>query len=115
MHTGPHPLGWQPLGAADFNLDGTTDVAWYNPTTNNIDIWLLNNGQWMESANIGSHPGVGPGASLPPAPALFPRPAPEPGLVVAVGVGDFDHNGVNDVMWHDTSNNRIDNWMLAFN
>jgi hypothetical protein len=34
--------------------------------------------------------------------------------VVAVGVGDFDHNGVADVAWHDTGTNRIDNWMLAF-
>ena len=25
----------------DFNGDGTSDIAWYNPTTNNIDIWKL--------------------------------------------------------------------------
>jgi hypothetical protein len=25
---GPHPAGWQPLGAGDFNLDGTSDIAW---------------------------------------------------------------------------------------
>ena len=106
---GAHPLEWKPLGAADFNLDGTSDIAWYNTTTNNIDIWLLNNGQWMESANLGSHPGAGP--STPPTAGGGSPPVPP---VVAVGVGDFDHSGVADIMWHDTGNNRIDNWMLAF-
>jgi len=33
---------------------------------------------------------------------------------VAVGVGDFDHNGVSDIMWRDTSTSQIDNWLLAF-
>ena len=39
-----HPLGWQPAGIGDFDHDGTSDVAWYNPTTRNIDIWKIVNG-----------------------------------------------------------------------
>jgi hypothetical protein len=38
--------------------------------------------------------------------------APQP--VVAVGVGDFDHNGVADIMWQDAGSNRIDNWLLDY-
>jgi hypothetical protein len=34
--------------------------------------------------------------------------------VIAVGVGDFDHNGVSDIMWHDTGTGHIDNWLLAY-
>ena len=90
--SGAHPLGWQPLGAADFNLDGTTDIAWQNPATRNIDIWLLQNGQWSQSMNVGVNPGP----------------------VVAVGVGDFDNNGVSDIMWRDTVTGHIDNWLLAY-
>ena len=106
VDVGPHPLGWKPLGAADFNLDGTTDIAWHNPTTNNIDIWLIKNGQWAASFDIGSHPpGTAPGGSVFP---LSPQP------VVAVGVGDFDHNGVADIMWQDAGSNRIDNWLLDY-
>ncbi|MGB9366363.1 MAG: FG-GAP-like repeat-containing protein [Xanthobacteraceae bacterium] len=103
---GAHPLGWQPLGAADFNLDGTTDIAWHNPTTNNIDIWLIENSHWSESVNIGSHP---PGTTE--RGSVFPTPL-QP--VVAVGVGDFDHNGVADIMWQDTGNKHIDNWLLDY-
>ena len=33
--------------------------------------------------------------------------------VVAVGFGDFDHKGVTDIMWRDTANGHLDNWMLA--
>ena len=106
VNVGNHPLGWQPLGAADFNLDGTTDIAWHNPTTNNIDIWLIKNGQWAGSFDIGSHPpGTVPGGSVTPVP-------PQP--VVPVGVGDFDHNGVADIMWRDVGSNRIDNWLLDY-
>ena len=92
VDVGSHPAGWQPLGAADFNLDGTSDIVWYNPTTNNIDIWLIK----MAS---------GPAASM---------SARIPAGSVAVGVGDFDHNGVGDIMWRDTGNGHIDNWMLAY-
>ena len=53
---GPHPPGWQPLGIGDFNAEGTSDLAWYNPGTNGIDIWKLANGQWAGSADTGTHP-----------------------------------------------------------
>ena len=33
---------------------------------------------------------------------------------VPVGVGDFDDNGVADIMWQNTTNGHVDNWMLAF-
>ena len=32
---------------------------------------------------------------------------------VAIGVGDFDHNGVSDVMWRNPDNS-IDTWLLAY-
>ena len=37
-----------------------------------------------------------------------------PAGAVAVGVGDFDHNGVGDIMWRDTGTGQIENWMLAY-
>jgi len=112
VDVGSHPAGWQPLGAADFNLDGTSDIAWYNPATNDIDIWLIKNCQWAGSFDIGQHPGSGP-ASLPPLGERGIVPVPiQP--VVAVGVGDFDHNGVGDIMWLDKGTGHIDNWMLAY-
>jgi hypothetical protein len=38
-----------------------------------------------------------------------------PAGTVPVGVGDFDHNGVSDIMWRDTATGFIDNWLLAVN
>ena len=91
--TGLIQAGYTPVLSGDFTGDGTSDIAWYNPTTRDLEIWKLNsNGQWAGSYNIGSHP---PGS-------------------VAVGVGDFDHNGVADIMWHNTATGSIENWMLAF-
>jgi hypothetical protein len=29
-------------------------------------------------------------------------------------VGDFDHNGVADIMWLDKGTSHIDNWLLAY-
>jgi hypothetical protein len=87
-----HPVGYQPLGAADFNLDDTSDIAWYNPSINDIDIWLMKNGQWSASVDIGSHPA---GA-------------------VAAGLGDFDHNGVSDIAWFNPNTSHIENWLLAY-
>ena len=40
--------------------------------------------------------------------------AKNPGPVVAVGVGDFDNNGVSDIMWRDPVTSHIDNWLLAY-
>ena len=73
--------------------DGTSDIAWYNPTTNNIDIWLIKDGQWSAELDIGSHPA---------------------GPVVAVGVGDFDHNGVQRHHVAQPATGHIENWMLAY-
>jgi 6-phosphogluconolactonase (cycloisomerase 2 family) len=112
VDVGSHPAGWQPLGAADFNLDGTSDIAWYNPTTNDIDIWLIKNGQWAGSFDIGSHPGNGPAVIIPAHQQGGGTGAVPP--VVAVGVGDFDHSGVADIMWQDKGTGHIDNWMLAY-
>ena len=91
VDVGPHPAGWQPSGIADFNGDATNDLAWYNPTTNNIDIWKLSNGQWAGSADTGSHP-----AGYQPA-----------------GFGDFNQDGTGDVVWFNPATRHVDIWKIA--
>ena len=66
-------------------------MVWYNPQTNDVDVWLMHDGNWKASDSIGEH---APGS-------------------VAVGVGDFDHNGVDDIVWQNTSNGHIETWMLS--
>ena len=52
---GPHPLGYQVAGIADFNHDGTSDVLWYNPTNGATEIWKIVNGQWSATFDLGAH------------------------------------------------------------
>ena len=48
-------------------------------------------GAWEGSVDLGTHPAGW----------------------TAVGVGDFEHNGVPDIMWFNPSTGHIDNWLLA--
>jgi hypothetical protein len=91
VDVGPHPAGWLPAGIGDFNGDATSDLAWYNASTNGIDIWKLSNGQWAGSSDLGSHP-----AGYQPA-----------------GFGDFNHDGTSDVLWFNPTTRDVDVWKLS--
>jgi len=45
-----------PAGVGDFNGGGSSDIAWYNSATGNVDIWQIVNAHWAASVSIGSHP-----------------------------------------------------------
>jgi hypothetical protein len=91
VDVGPHPAGWLPAGIGDFNGDATSDLAWYNASTNDIDIWKLSNGQWAGSVDTGAHPaGYAP-----------------------VGFGDFNHDGTSDVLWYNSTTTDVDLWKIA--
>ena len=38
---GVHPAGYQVAGIGDFNHDGTSDILWYDASTNDVDLWEL--------------------------------------------------------------------------
>ena len=84
-------LGWVPAGVGDFNHDGTSDVAWYNSTSGDIDIWQIANGQWNASFDAGSHP-----AGWTPA-----------------GIGDFNGDGFSDIAWYNAATGNVDIWELV--
>jgi hypothetical protein len=86
-----YPPGWLPQGIGDFNADGTDDVAWYNASTNSVDIWKLSNGQWAGSSNAGSHP---------------------PGYQPA-GFGDYNHDGTDDILWFNPTTRDVDLWNIS--
>src|SRR5208282_3115761 len=54
---GPHPAGYQVVGVGDFTGNGTSDILWQNPTTGNVDEWIIANGKWAASVDLGVHPG----------------------------------------------------------
>lgn len=89
---GAHPAGWVPsAGVSDFSGDGTADIGWFNPTTGDIDLWTIQNGQFAGSIDVGTHP-----AGWSPAVA-----------------GNFDASGGSDIAWYNPSSHDIDIWKLA--
>jgi len=88
---GTHPAGYQVSGVGDFNKDGTSDLLWFNPSTNSVDLWMLSNGKWSASSDVGQHPA---------------------GYNIA-GMGDFNGDGSTDVLWVNPNTNQTDIWMLA--
>lgn len=88
---GPHPAGWRPVGNADFNADGTSDLVWYNPTTNGLDIWKLSNAAWAGSFDAGAH-----AASY-----------------QLAGFGDFNRDGTSDILWFNPTTGDVDLWKMG--
>ncbi len=88
---GVHPAGYQVAGIGDFNHDGTSDILWYDASTNDVDLWELSNGQWAGSVDIGTHPA---------------------GWTIA-GVGDFNHEGTSDIVWYNATTNDVDIWEIS--
>ena len=75
--------GWRPVGTADFDRDGQPDILWHNGSSGATQVWYLNNVARIRTANLS--------ASLNVADATGWYP---------VGMGDFNHDGNADILWH---------------
>jgi hypothetical protein len=88
-------VGWSVVGLGDFNQDGKLDILWTNPTTGQLALWYLdgivNNQVQVKSAvyvdNSGDTP-IGP----------------------ARGVGDFNQDGVPDVLFENLTSGAMEVW-----
>jgi VCBS repeat-containing protein len=90
LDIGFHETNWKIAGLGDFNGDGTSDVLWFNPQTNNTDEWVLSKGHWVDSIALGSHPA---GYDL-------------------IGTGDFNGDGTSDVLWQNRTTGHVDEWQI---
>ena len=58
----------------------------------NAEVWLIANGHWSASYDLGSHPtGWSP-----------------------AGVGDFNSDGFSDILWREVATNRVETWLLTY-
>ena len=72
----------------DFNQDGRDDVLWYNVASHKFHVTLMNGSLVWSEAEL-------PGIS-------------DPETVLRVrGVGDFDGDGVDDIIWNDTQSGDV--------
>jgi ELWxxDGT repeat protein len=76
----------------DFTGSGTSDIAWFNGTSGDVDEWQISNGKWAASVGIGSHPGSG---------------------WQIAGIQDFNGDGTSDVLWFNPGSGQTDIWELS--
>jgi hypothetical protein len=90
---GPQEAGWRVPPSGDFNLDGVQDVLWREHDTNQIAVTLMNGTSILEQGPLIQGP-------------------PGDGWMVANGSGDFNADGMSDVLWYDTITNRMAVWLF---
>jgi hypothetical protein len=86
--------GWDVVAAADFDVNGTPDLILQNRTTHALSIWYLSgaNGTVLLNAPVFGYP-IG-------------------GWRV-VGTGDFDRNGLPDIVFQNQSSYAISVWYMG--
>ena len=83
---------WVIQGVGDFDGDGLSDILWWNNATGQVYIWLMN-GTSIASQNT-------PGSI-----------SPSSGWVVQ-GVGDFNGDGMSDILWRNSITGEVYLWLM---
>jgi hypothetical protein len=83
---------WRIFNSADANGDGLSDLFWSSPSANLLSVWLMN----------GAHV-LAPGR---------PIPGPPGEGWTAVNAGDFNRDGMSDVVWTNAARGTMAVWLL---
>jgi hypothetical protein len=87
---------WSIVGTGDFNNDGFGDILWNNSATGELRIWLLNGQTKTVLADFS------PGSINPS----------DPNKWKLQGVGDFNSDGMSDLLWQSTVSGQVVIWLV---
>jgi uncharacterized repeat protein (TIGR03803 family) len=87
LNSGAGTQGWKVVAAADFDGNGAADLVWQNLATGQVNVNYYTGPQLTGYAVLNSGAGTA-GWSV-------------------VGAGDFDGNGVPDLVWQETSTGQL--------
>jgi len=96
----PDTTGWRGAGVSDFDLDRKPDILWHNGVTGETQVWFMDNINRL-------------GATM----LTASNPVPDinrtdiSGWRVA-GSGDFNNDGVPDILWHNGVTGATDIWHM---
>jgi hypothetical protein len=89
----PNSPGWRVYSSRDFNFDGSADVLWHNFEKDLFTVWLMRGTELLA-----------PGPVIPGPPGVGWR---------AMTAGDFNHDGMADVLWHNQRTNEMSVWLMS--
>jgi hypothetical protein len=91
---------WRIVGAGDFNGDGMADILWHNGDSDETQLWFMDRNKLMSRGTVLDEDGN----------AVFIGP---PWAIV--GVGDFDLDGIADILWHNSETDETQVWFMDRN
>ncbi|PYS22401.1 MAG: hypothetical protein DMG11_26740 [Acidobacteria bacterium] len=91
-------LPWSIVATDDMNGDGKPDIIWHNAASGETQIWYMNTDRITRRATVYLENNTGPAlAGLP---------------WHIVGTGDFDRDGLTDILWHNEATGETLIWFM---
>jgi hypothetical protein len=87
--------GWRIVGSADLNSDGKTDVLWHNGSTGATQAWYMDGVSRSGVGNLDSSLDLADSTNW-----------------KCVGIGDFNVDGQQDLLWHNGSTGASQVWYM---
>ncbi len=91
-------LPWSIVATDDMNADGKPDIIWHNAASGETQIWYMNTDRITRRATVYLENNTGP--------ALAGMPWH------IVGTGDFDRDGLTDILWHNEATGETLIWFM---
>ncbi|MFD8783533.1 FG-GAP repeat domain-containing protein [Kitasatospora sp. NPDC059599] len=91
---------WQIAGTADFNRDGRPDILWHNTSTDETQIWFMDDRSIIGRADVLEENGSPTRVGVP---------------WQIAGVAGFNAFGGPDILWHNTSTDETQIWFMDGN